>query len=135
MISLPIKRGEFVALSSGSGTIVAGTPVGDILILTPPSSQRVRITHLSTTAAGDANQNPIALSFGDTEIISSAGISGGRPTGIFISIGSFQSYVSGAPPYRNYKYITGKADEAFKITLGSVSPTVTPIYYSYEFGE
>ena len=60
--STPIKRGEFISFSSGSGVINGGAG-GDILTLTPPSGQRVRVTHLSTTAL--AIQSGISILFGD----------------------------------------------------------------------
>ena len=135
------KQNDFATRFMGGGSINAGTPVGVILTLNPPSGQRVRLTHLSTIGTSDTTQGSITIKFGDIEVVTSKLISGSRPTGSgLFSVGSFQDYQSspapyGNPPSGNYEHWTGAADEIFTITLGSVSPTGTIIYYGYEYGE
>ncbi len=131
--SLPIKRGEFVASEAGGGTINSGV-TGDILTLTPPAGQRVRLTHMSTLSGFE--QNGISILFGSTTVLSEKIISGPVPNAQTdrYSIGSYQSYAAGAPPSGNHKFITGKTDEALIINKNAGN-TARAIYYAYEFGE
>ena len=131
MISIPIKRGEFVALFAGNGTVVAPNTMN--LLLTPPIGQRARLTHLSTTAG--VNQSSISIFLGTVTVLSSKTINGGSPVASSnsFSIGSYQPYGAGSPPSGNHPFITGKTDEVINITSsGALSNT---IYYAYEFGE
>ena len=134
MISIPIKRGEFVALFAGSGIISTGAS-GNALVLTPPSGQRVRLTHLSTGAGFD--QNGISILFGTTTVLSEKFISGPAPdigAQERFSIGKYQPYAAGAPPNGNHLYITGKINEALTINKNT-GGTARDLYYSYEYGE
>ena len=131
--STPIKRGEFISFSSGSGVINGGAG-GDILTLTPPSGQRVRVTHLSTTAL--AIQSGISILFGGIEVLTNLSIAGGVPNAVDgrYSIGSYFPYAAGVPPSGNHKYITGKTGE--NLVVNKVAGTTAQtIYYAYEFGE
>ena len=133
MISLPVKRGEFVALEASSGTIGTGV-TGDILTVTPPSGRRVRLTHLSTTSG--SSQTDISITLGIAPVLVSQSISGYLPqanSGRY-SIGRFQPYTAGAPPSGNHPFITGKTDEALIISKGAGNTGIA-IYYAYEFGE
>ena len=132
--SLPIKNGEFSALSAVSGIIASGV-TGDILTVTPPAGQRVRLTHLSTGAGFD--QNGISILFGTTTVLSEKFISGPAPdigAQERFSIGKYQPYAAGIPPNGNHPFITGKVDEALVINKNSGN-TTRDIYYAYEFGE
>ena len=129
--TLPIKSGEFVSLEAVSGGIGAGAS-GDILTVTPPPGQRVRITHLSTSTSGIVTN--ATLSFDSLDILSSVSISGGAPnSALRYSIGNYQSYAAGNPPVGNHAYITGKTNEVFKVKSGVTTTTI--LYYAYEFGE
>ena len=133
MISLPVKLGEFVALEAIGGVINAGV-TGDILTVTPPLGQRVKLTHLSTAAGFE--QSGISLLFDAVTVLSEQLISGPQPwanTGRY-SIGKYQPYAAGAPPNGNHPFITGKTDEVLVINKnpGNIARL---IYYAYEFGE
>lgn len=133
IISLPIKRGEFVSIGAGSGQISIGSS-GDILTVTPPSGQKVRLTHLSTGAGFE--QVGISILFGAVTVLSEKLISGPVPDSSTdrYSIGEYQPYAAGNPPSGNHLYITGKTDEALTINKNAGNTAVT-IYYAYEFGE
>mgnify|MGYP003679108715 CR=1 FL=1 len=128
MISLPVKRGEFVALAAASGFNVAPNTMN--IILTPPQGQRVRLTHLSTSGANE--QSDAAIKFGVTTLINGT-IFGSTPTAGRYSVGSMQPYAAGLPPSGNHKNVTGKTDET--LTLSSSVPLTTTVFYAYEFGE
>lgn len=131
LISNATGSGEFTATFAGRGTIPANTPSGVLLTLTPPLGQRVRITHLSSIG-----QNRVSISFGSTSLLSGANINGPRPEGQSgsYSIGQFQPYgATNAPPNGNHPHITGKADEAFIISLAG-GPSNQILYYGYEYG-
>ena len=133
LLSAVMSGGDFVSRLIGSGSIPAATSsASPLLTLTPPSGQRVRLTHLSTQA-GDV-QTGISVDFGTTTVISNSAISGATPTFGSRSVGSFQPYAAGVPPQGNVIYLTGKTDEAVVITLGAGS-TAEIIYYGYEYGE
>ena len=76
MISLPVKRGEFVALEASSGTIGVGES-GTLRTITPPSGQRVRLTHLSTTSP--VIQVNITLRFGAVDLVTAKSVKGDIP--------------------------------------------------------
>ena len=127
--SLPIKRGEFVTDSVGNGSFTPPNAVG--LVVTPPPGQRVRLTHLSVDVSGsEAN---ITVAFGSTNVLTNVTIWGASATNGTYSIGKYQPYPVGQPPWGNHTYITGKTDEPLTIT--KVSPLSYTLYYSYEFGE
>jgi len=127
--SMPIKRGEFVAREAGSGLFVSPNPVD--LVVTPPPGQRVRLTHLSTASGG--GEGDVTVAFGATNVLTSAVILGRLPTNDAYSVGNYQPYPAGNPPWGNHKYITGKTDEVLTVTKPfAISNT---LYYAYEFGE
>ena len=130
----PKKYAEFTALEANGGSIGAGAS-GDILTITPPTGQRVRLTHLSTTDIDTAFELFITVSFGLVDIISMGFLYGHAPiTGRF-SVGSYQpySYANPAPPSGNFEYFTGATDEA--LVVSKSGSTENTIYYGYEFGE
>ena len=131
--SLPIKNGEFAVLSASGGVIASGV-TGDILTVTPPAGQRVKLTHLSTAAGFE--QAGISILFGVTTVLSEKLISGPQPNAQVnrYSIGEYQPYAAGNPPNGNHLYITGKTDEVLTITKNAGN-TARTIYYAYEFGE
>ena len=122
---------DFSTRAIGGGTIAAGV-TGTILTLTPPTGQRVRFTHLSTTAG--VSQAGISVLFAAESVISEDVINGGAPNAGSISVGSFQEYAAAAPPSGNYLFWTGKADEALTV-VKNAGNTAQIIYYGYEFGE
>ena len=125
--------GDFIPRSVGSGVIASGTSSASALLtLTPPSGQRVRLTHLSTQAG--SVQTGISVDFGAATVIGNDAISGATPNSGSRSVGSFQAYAAGTPPQGNTIYLTGKLDESVVITLGAGS-TTSIIYYGYEYGE
>ena len=114
--------GSGVSTSSGSFDI----------IITPPAGQRVRLTHLSTVQG--VIRADITVIFGTQQVLSNVVIA--PPTNPFTavySVGSYQNYQSGLPPFRNYEYFTGETDEA--LTLRSGPGTSGTFYYGYQFGE
>ena len=130
--SLPVKRGEFVALEAASGTIGVGES-GTLRTITPPPGQRVRLTHLSTTSP--VVQINITLRFDAVDLVTAKSVSGDIPQADSqFSIGSYQPYTAGAPPNGNHKHVTGKTDEVLYIILTTSTITVD-LYYAYEFGE
>lgn len=128
MISIPIKRGEFVALSASSGVVTP--PTFPNVVITPPSGQRVRLTHLSTPSSG--GETGVNVSFGAAIILNNVTLSGSVPTAGAYSVGSYQPYATGTPPWGNHEYVTGKTDEVLTIAKGGAS--LNGIYYAYEFG-
>ncbi len=131
--SIPILRGEFVAEFADGGTIAA-LQTGELLELTPPTGQRVRLTHLSTGAGVD--QGGISINFGAIEVLPASTISGPEPRADAnrFSIGTYQPYAAGFPPSGNHLYVTGKLGEALIITKNAGN-TSFPLFYGYEFGE
>mgnify|MGYP005991250083 CR=1 FL=1 len=130
----PKKYAEFTALEANGGSIGAGAS-GDILTVTPPAGQRVRLTHLSTTDIDTAFELSITVSFGLVDIISMGYLCGHAPiTGRF-SVGSYQpySYTNPLPPAGSFGFFTGGTDEA--LVIGKTGSTENTIYYGYEFGE
>ena len=122
--------GDFITRAAAGGTIAIGTT--GATILTPPSGQRVRLTHLSTTAG--ANQVGISVTLGSDVVITELDLDGDSPnTTAKFSVGSYQAYGAAAPPLANYSQFTGKVDEALTITKNAGN-TVSTIYYGYEYG-
>ena len=126
------KQNDFATRFMGGGTISIG---GTIVTLTPPTGQRVRLTHLST-AAGNVEAG-IRVIFGSTIVIL-GGVNGGNPSrtgNLYYSVGSYQPYAVGDPPMQNWEYFTGDTDEALIIEQQFGVPTLNLIYYGYQFGE
>jgi len=135
--SITGKANDFATrfMGGGSTSITGGVPA--IITITPPTDQRVRMTHLSV-AAGSERRN-ISLFIGNEEVLSRimliGGLSGGAGTwGDIASIGSYQPYAVGDPPNGNYDYFTGDTNEVVTIFADDSTQTAT-IYYGYEFGE
>jgi len=125
--------GDFITRAAAGGTIAASSPTGVILTLDPPAGQRVRLTHLSTSAAGSA-QVGITVLFGSDTVIDAQELDGDTPNqATKFSIGNYQAYAAGAPPFTNYHQFTGKTDETLTI-VKNTGATIATIYYGYEYG-
>ena len=128
------KQNDFATRAMGGGSQVSGGGASIMLEVTPPPGQRVRLTHLSTTAGvflGD-----ISVKF-DSTTVYTGNIFGSTPDGgasVSFSVGSFQPYVGSLPPAGNYKYWTGGTDEVLTIVKNGVDASQT-FYYGYQFGE
>ena len=124
------KQNDFATRFMGGGTVTTAG-AGDILTLTPPSGQRVRLSHLST-AAGTTRPS-LKLRFDALEITITFTLDGDDPSSSW-TVGSYQEYSVGNPPSGNHEFFTGAVDESFIIqsTSGASSGT---IYYGYEYGE
>jgi hypothetical protein len=120
-----------VARSVGDGVINSGA-TGNILTLTPPAGQRVRLTHLSTSSAA-GNSGGIIISIGGVDINTVIDINGAAPD-LGMSIGAYHNYAAGNPPSKNFKSITGGEDEVLIIRM-SAGASAKNIYYGYIFGE
>lgn len=121
----------FIDESQGTGV------TGDLFIITPPTGQKVRLTHLSTGVG--LEEAGITISFGAVDILTNGIINGSDPkatnaAGKYISIGSYFSFAGATPPAGNFQNVTGGANEALKINK-SGGNTANVIYYSYELGE
>ena len=128
------KENDFATRFMGGGSKVSGGGASIMLTLAPPPGQRVRLTHLSTTAGvflGD-----ISVKF-DSTTVYTGNIYGSRPDGgasVSFSVGSFQEYAAGPPPAGNYQWWTGGTDEVLTIVKNGADPSQT-FYYGYQFGE
>ena len=123
--------GDFITRSASGGSISSGN-TGTLVTLTPPSGQRVRLTHLSTTSG--STQAGISVAVGSNTLINALTVSGGTPNAASrFSLGNFQPYAAGDPPFGNYKQFTGKVGEALTIVKNAGNTSQT-IYYGYEFG-
>ena len=129
------KQNDFATRFMGGGTISIGSN-GDMLELTPPAGQKVRLTHLSTEDNAGANESNISVIFGSETVINQDVLSGHQPTVGQFSIGSYQpyTYVNPASPSGNYEWFTGDTDEVLVINK-SLGNTLSTIYYGYEYGE
>ena len=126
------KQNDFATRAMGGGVIPIGSAGNSIILtLTPLSGQRVRLTHLSTVSA--VGQGAITVSIGSSDILTSATIVGDGLGGS--SVGSYQPYTAGVPPYGNYRYFTGGVGEALTIRTTTASTTSQIIYYGYQYGE
>ena len=138
IISSPKIKSEFQPLFVGSGsTIVVGGGTTEIFRVTPPAGQRVRLTNLSTDPG--TYRRLCSLFFGTTELINNDVISGDKPddTNAFgegYSVGRYQDYPAGDPPFNSREELTGKIDEAVYVQCGDSVSSVR-VYYGYEFGE
>ena len=121
------KQNDFATRFMGGGSTTSFP-----LTLTPPSGQRVRLTHLSTAAGlfiGD-----MSVKF-DSTIIYTGSIYGSLPdNGTAFSVGNYQPYAAGLPPRNNYEFWTGATDEVFTLVKNGIDP-INTVYYGYEFGE
>lgn len=115
----------------GNGVVNAGA-TGNILMLTPPNGQRVRITNLCTDALAAGGSGNIIISIGGVDITSAIEINGAEPD-LGMSVGAYHDYAAGNPPNKNFKTITGDTDEEIVIRMSSGSLT-RKIYYGYIFG-
>ena len=128
------KQNDFATRLMGGGAVVSGAGAGTKLTLTPPSGQRVRLTHLSTATGvflGD-----VSVIFGSTTVYT-GNIFGSTPDGgasVLFSVGSYQPYVGASPPAGNYEWWTGEVDEVFTLVKNGIDPSQT-FYYGYQFGE
>ncbi len=123
--------GDFITRAASGGTISTGV-TGTILTLTPPTGQRVRLTHLSVDTA--ANQVGVSVVIGAHTIIDEQEVAGPLPSGFnSFSVGNYQPFSPGNPPSTNYQQFTGKKDEVLTI-LKNAGNTNRNIYYGYEFG-
>ncbi len=130
------KQNDFATRFMGGGTIPIGSS-GTPVTVTPPPGQRVRLTHLSTTAG--VSQTGIRVSFGGS-IVRSGTVNGEDPEGTggvssTFSIGSYQAYPAGLPPSHNYMQWTGDTDEALTLTKYDAGATAQTVYYGYQLGE
>jgi hypothetical protein len=130
------KQNDFATRFMGGDDVPIGSSpdgTGRAITLTPPAGQRVRLTHLSTSA-GDELAG-MSIVFGSTTVVSSLALNGDLPNSTArFSVGSFQEYTAGVPPLTNYKYWTGGKDEAMSIFI-PVAVTTVAFYYGYQFGE
>ena len=130
--SITGKQNDFATRLMGGGTISIG---GILATITPPTGQRVRLTHLST-APGNVEAG-IVVAFGGVDVILGS-VNGASPTrtgNLYYSVGSYQPYAAGDPPMQNWDYFTGDTDEVLTIRQQTSTPTLNLIYYGYQFGE
>ena len=125
------KENDFATRLMDGGSIATGV-TGTILTLTPPSGQRVRLTHLSTTAG--TSQSGVSVLFAAETVVSEDVIDGDVPSAGSVSVGSYQDYTAGAPTRGNYLFWTGGANEVLTIVKNAGNTSQT-IYYGYQFGE
>ena len=131
LTSIVEHGGDFITREAAGGAVSSGV-TGPILTLTPPSGQRVRLTHLSTTAG--AAQTGISVLLGASTVIDELELDGDSPnTTAKFSVGNYQAYGAAAPPFGNYSQFTGKANEVVTILKNAGNTTAT-VYYGYEFG-
>lgn len=132
LLGSAFSGGEFTPRAAISGNL---TPplFGDILTITPPAGQKVRLTHLSTATPSD--ESGISVSFGASVLVSALALTGDNPSsGTRFSVGNYQPYAAATPPAGNFQYFTGKTDEPLIINKDIGGTSVT-IYYGYEIGE
>ena len=129
LISVAGGGGDFVTRAVASSSLSIGATT---VTITPPSGQRVRLTHLSNEA-GNTETN-IDVIFGSTTVFSGS-VNGSDPTGSgVLTVGSYMTYSQVQPPSGNVRSITGKTGEALTIEKSS-GTIVATLYYGYEFGE
>jgi len=125
--------GDFSTRSVVYGLLSSGA-TGDIIIITPPSGERVRLTHLSTENNVASEELSMSLKFGTTTIISLKTLNGAEPTFSKFSVGNYfpYGYAGIVSPQGNSPFFTGKKDEV--LTISKTGTTTNTIYYTYEFG-
>ena len=130
LLSTGFSSGGSITRSIITGSIGSGA-TGDILDVSPPPGQKIKLTHLSTfNSLAEAD---ISVGFGGTVFIN-ATINGSDPTVGSFSVGSYQPYEGTLPPVGNVQSVSGDTDEPLLISKG-VGSTGTTIYYAYELGE
>ena len=123
--------GDFITRAASGGVIATGN-TGTLVTLTPPTGQRVRLTHLSTTAG--TNQSGVSVNIGTKTVIDQLDLDGDSPTAtVKFSVGNYQAYAAGTPPVSNFHKFTGGKNEDIVISKNTGN-TTTSIYYGYEFG-
>ena len=122
---------DFITRSAG-GSLISSGQTGTLLTLTPPAGQRVKLTHLSTLSG--SIQSGISVIIGGSTVINALTVDGGSPNSASkFSLGRYQPYAAGDPPFGNYSQFTGRTDEVLTITKNAGN-TTTVLYYAYEFG-
>lgn len=130
--SITKKNVDFVTRSISGGSISAGA-TGDVITLTPPTGQRVVLTHLSTTAG--VSESNISVLIGGLDVTGVVSISGSSPAPLAtLSVGSYQPYAAGNPPSNNHRQLAGGTGEPIVVRKNS-GTTVNTLFYSYQFGE
>ena len=123
--------GDFITRSVSGGSVSSGSS-GDIITLTPPADQRIRLTHLSTVSG--VQENNISIFVGADDVTGVVSIKGDAPTYTGqISIGSYQPYAAGNPPSANHRQLTFGKNEVVVIRKNTGTTTNT-VYYGYEAG-
>ncbi len=130
--TITAKKNDFATRLMDGGTVSIGSN-GTLITLTPPSGQRVRLTHLSTTAGSGFQEIGVTVLFGSTVVVNH-NINGSVPSANGYSVGSYQPYAAAAPPQRNYTHWTGAEDEVLTV-VKNTGNTVYEIFYGYQFGE
>lgn len=111
---------------SGSLSVSSGAS-GDVITLTPPLGQRVRITGL-TSSSSETN---VSITAAGVQIISSVLLSASTTsTGIF-SVGAIRTQSDSCS---DIPFLDFGVDEEVKFIKNSGN-TTSVIYYSYQFGE
>ena len=114
---------------SGAQQISSGVS-GDILTLTPPAGQRVRLVSLNSNAGG--NEPGITISVGAVDVITSLNLiqnAGAASNGNFVINGGTRT--SGAP--NGLDSLLGEIDEVIVVKKDAGS-TANIINYAYAFG-
>lgn len=121
--------GDVVTRSIGGGVSIPPNQLN--ITLTPPTGQRVRLTHLSTETGEQVSG--VKITIGGSDVLVNKKLKGDAPAAPSeFSVGSFQAYTAGQPPSGNIQHITGGVDEVMVILGATLSVSV---YFSYEFGE
>jgi hypothetical protein len=123
--------GGFVVKSASGALSLPNTqPAGDILVITPPIGQRVKLT---TLVKQGLTQAGYTITVGSTVVVNNLTLTDEIDNPV---AGSF--LVGSTPVFQNnygsrgITEILGGVDEA--ITVNSANITNSKIYYSYQFG-
>lgn len=104
---------------------------GDLVIITPPAGQKVRLVSFNTGSTTTI-QAGITIDVGGVELVTNKTVGGGNSVNEFMV--GFGDADSNGNVSARYPHIEGKVDEIMTITKVSGS-TTTILYYAYEFGE
>jgi hypothetical protein len=118
---------------SGRVQLASGAAAGDIITITPPSGQRVRLSVLQAEA-GAGEQVNMTLKVGANTLITTQTLSSESNVvvgGFKIGTGDSEGAVTKSQ-FNTHPPILGEVDEA--IILTAAANTVSPISYNYEFG-
>ena len=119
----------FVSRESSGEKVVSTGASGDIIVLTPPAGQRVKLTKLICTTGPETG---ITITVGLTTVVNSLDLEDNTATSFaaneFIVGTSSGSAISPIPE------ILGKTNEVVTITKDTGS-TSSNINYAYEYGE